>query len=74
MRIVCFWQRVRNREYKLDSNKLFLVKLYLTVFRYPVPRRRITTLDLYKALMDKNVIPSHSVYSINIEKISSMLT
>ncbi|XP_063705329.1 transcriptional adapter 1-like [Culicoides brevitarsis] len=40
----------------------------------PVPRRRITTLDLYKALQDKNVIPSHAVYSINIEKISSMLT
>uniref|UniRef100_A0A336N175 CSON010563 protein n=1 Tax=Culicoides sonorensis TaxID=179676 RepID=A0A336N175_CULSO len=40
----------------------------------PVTRKRITTIDLYKALMDKNVIPSHSVYSINIEKISSMLT
>lgn len=74
MRIVCFWQRVRNRAYKIGSNKLFLVKLFLTVSRYPVPRRRITTFDLYKALMDKNVIPSHSVYSINIEKISSMLT
>lgn len=40
----------------------------------PIPRQRITKLDVYKALMDRNVIPSHSVYSINIEKISSMLT
>lgn len=40
----------------------------------PIVRKRVTKFDLYMALMDRNIIPSHSVYSINIEKMSSMLT
>lgn len=40
---------------------------------YPTPKRRITILDLYKALRDKNIIPVHSVHAINVERISQML-
>lgn len=41
---------------------------------YDVPvKSRITVLDLYKALQDRNVIPCHSVYANNIERISQML-
>lgn len=34
---------------------------------------QITMLDLYNALQDKNLIPCHSVYANNIERISQML-
>lgn len=34
---------------------------------------RITMKDLYLALQDKNLIPCHSVYAINIERISQSL-
>lgn len=40
----------------------------------PVQQRRITALDVYNTLMDKNIIPAHSVYSLNIERISNMLS
>lgn len=40
----------------------------------PLAKQRISKFDLYTALSDRNVIPSHSVYSVNIEKISNMLT
>lgn len=40
---------------------------------YPIRRKRITILDVHRALMDKNVIPNHSVHSINMERISHML-
>lgn len=36
-------------------------------------KKRITILDVHRALMDKNVIPNHSVHSINMERISHML-
>lgn len=39
----------------------------------PPTKNRITILDLYKALQDKNIIPCHSVYANNIERISQML-
>lgn len=39
----------------------------------PPVKGRITVLDLYKALQDRNVIPCHSVYANNIERISQML-
>lgn len=35
--------------------------------------KNISVLDVYKSLMDRNVIPSHSVYTLNIERISNML-
>lgn len=35
--------------------------------------RRINILDLFTALHNKNIIPSHHVYSVNIERISQML-
>lgn len=35
--------------------------------------KNISVLDVYKTLMDRNVIPSHSVYTLNIERISNML-
>lgn len=35
--------------------------------------KNISVLDVYKTLMDRNIIPSHSVYSLNIERISNML-
>lgn len=38
-----------------------------------VPKRRLNILDLYKALQDKQVIPAHSVYATNMERISQML-
>lgn len=34
---------------------------------------RITILDLYLTLKDKNLIPCHSVYANNMERISYML-
>lgn len=40
---------------------------------YPLKRNIITVRDVYKALKDHNVIPSHSVYSINMERITQML-
>lgn len=39
---------------------------------YSTPRN-ISILDVYKTLMDRNIIPSHSVYVLNIERISNML-
>lgn len=41
---------------------------------YQPPKSRINILDLYRALQDRNVIPCHSVYANNIERISQMLT
>lgn len=40
---------------------------------YSFPRRRISLVDLYLTLQDRNIIPSHSIYSINLERISNML-
>lgn len=37
------------------------------------PRRRINIFDLYKALQDRQIIPSHAVHAINIERISQLL-
>ncbi|XP_052866937.1 transcriptional adapter 1-like [Anopheles cruzii] len=41
---------------------------------YPTVCRKITAYELYKVLQDRNIIPSHSVYSMNIERISSQLS
>lgn len=41
---------------------------------YHRPQKRITTLDLYLTLHnDRSVIPSHSIHSINMERISNLL-
>lgn len=37
-------------------------------------RPRIKMIDLFNALQDKNLIPCHKVYSLNIERCSQMLT
>ncbi|XP_059607546.1 transcriptional adapter 1-like [Phlebotomus argentipes] len=39
----------------------------------PPKQHRVTVQDLYRALQDRNIIPSHSVYSINAERISNSL-
>ncbi|XP_055705360.1 transcriptional adapter 1-like [Phlebotomus papatasi] len=39
----------------------------------PPKKHRITVQDLYLAFQDRNIIPSHSVYSINAERISNSL-
>lgn len=36
----------------------------------PMLKRRITVQDVFNIMHDKNIIPSHSVHSINFEKIS----
>ncbi|XP_058123789.1 transcriptional adapter 1-like [Anopheles ziemanni] len=41
---------------------------------YPTISRKINAFELYKALQDRNLISSHSVYSMNIERISSQLS
>lgn len=41
---------------------------------YPNQTKKITTYDVYKTLLNRNVIPSHSVYSMNMERISSLLS
>uniref|UniRef100_A0A1Y9H9J8 Uncharacterized protein n=1 Tax=Anopheles farauti TaxID=69004 RepID=A0A1Y9H9J8_9DIPT len=41
---------------------------------YPTVSRKINALELYRALEDRNLISSHSVYSMNIERISSQLS
>uniref|UniRef100_A0A182JR18 Uncharacterized protein n=1 Tax=Anopheles christyi TaxID=43041 RepID=A0A182JR18_9DIPT len=41
---------------------------------YPSVSRKINALELYRALQDRNLISSHSVYSTNIERISSQLS
>uniref|UniRef100_A0A182PNL0 Uncharacterized protein n=1 Tax=Anopheles epiroticus TaxID=199890 RepID=A0A182PNL0_9DIPT len=41
---------------------------------YPNVSRKINALELYRALEDRNLISSHSVYSTNIERISSRLS
>ncbi|XP_058450309.1 transcriptional adapter 1-like [Malaya genurostris] len=41
---------------------------------YPNQMKKITVYDLYKTLLNRNVIPSHSVYAMNMERISSSLT
>lgn len=40
---------------------------------YVPPKRRISKLDLYLTLKDQSIIASHSVYSINMERISNLL-
>lgn len=42
------------------------------IFQSPV-KGLITTLDVYNALQDKNIIPCHSIYAPNIERISQTL-
>lgn len=37
------------------------------------PNRRVNLREIYNTLMDKNVILSHTVHSIAIEKIVAML-
>ncbi|GAB0089457.1 Transcriptional adapter 1 [Sergentomyia squamirostris] len=39
----------------------------------PPKQNRITVQDLYIAFQDRNIIPSHSVYSTNMERISNSL-
>uniref|UniRef100_A0A7G3B1W9 Putative transcriptional adapter 1-like protein n=1 Tax=Lutzomyia longipalpis TaxID=7200 RepID=A0A7G3B1W9_LUTLO len=39
----------------------------------PPKHHSITVQDLYRAFQDRNIIPSHSVYSINAERISNSL-
>lgn len=34
---------------------------------------RITLIDVYNILQDRNIIPCHSVYALNMERISHML-
>ncbi|XP_052888588.1 transcriptional adapter 1-like [Anopheles moucheti] len=41
---------------------------------YPTVSRKINAFELYRALQDRNLISSHSVYSMNIERISSQLS
>lgn len=41
---------------------------------YPTVSRKINAYELYRALQDRNLISSHSVYSTNIERISSQLS
>ncbi|KFB46081.1 AGAP004085-PA-like protein [Anopheles sinensis] len=41
---------------------------------YPTISRKINAFELYKVLRDRNLISSHSVYSMNIERISSQLS
>ncbi|ETN58037.1 SPT3-associated factor 42 [Anopheles darlingi] len=41
---------------------------------YPKVNKKISTYEVYRALQDRNIIPSHSVYSMNIERISSQLS
>ncbi|XP_055526460.1 transcriptional adapter 1-like [Wyeomyia smithii] len=41
---------------------------------YPNQTRKITVYDLYKTLLNRSVIPSHSVYSMNMERISNLLS
>ncbi|XP_055586587.1 transcriptional adapter 1-like [Uranotaenia lowii] len=41
---------------------------------YPNQKRKITVYDVYKTLLNRNVISSHSVYSMNMERISSLLS
>ncbi|XP_053669973.1 transcriptional adapter 1-like [Anopheles nili] len=41
---------------------------------YPTVSRKINALELYTALQDRNLISSHSVYSMNMERISSQLS
>ncbi|EDS36607.1 SPT3-associated factor 42 [Culex quinquefasciatus] len=41
---------------------------------YPNQSKKITTYDVYKTLLNRSVIPSHSVYSMNMERISSLLS
>lgn len=38
------------------------------------PRRKITLYDIYKTLRDRNVIPSHSINTMTMEKIISNIT
>jgi len=40
---------------------------------FPTKKRLINVRDLYKALQDKNIIPSHAVYAVNMERIAQML-
>uniref|UniRef100_A0A182Y770 Uncharacterized protein n=1 Tax=Anopheles stephensi TaxID=30069 RepID=A0A182Y770_ANOST len=41
---------------------------------YPTVSRKINAFELYRALQDRNLISSHSVYSTNMERISSQLS
>uniref|UniRef100_A0A182S5L2 Transcriptional adapter 1-like protein n=1 Tax=Anopheles maculatus TaxID=74869 RepID=A0A182S5L2_9DIPT len=41
---------------------------------YPTVSRKINAFELYRALQDRNLISSHSVYSTNVERISSQLS
>lgn len=41
---------------------------------YPNQTKKITVYDVYKTLLNRNVIPSHSVFSMNMERISSLLS
>ncbi|XP_058811835.1 transcriptional adapter 1-like [Topomyia yanbarensis] len=41
---------------------------------YQNQTRKITVYDVYKTLLNRSVIPSHSVYSMNMERISSLLS
>lgn len=36
-------------------------------------RRRISLLDIYKTLRDKNVIPSHSISMLSIERLTTLI-
>ncbi|XP_065072499.1 transcriptional adapter 1-like [Ochlerotatus camptorhynchus] len=41
---------------------------------YPNQNKRISVYDVYRTLLNRSVIPSHSVYSMNMERISSLLS
>lgn len=53
-----------------DHDKPFLGACELPEVQYV---NRITMLDLYQALQDKQLIPVHSIHAINLERISQRL-
>lgn len=36
-------------------------------------RRRITLMDIYKTLRDKNVVPSHSIAMLTVERLTTLI-
>lgn len=54
-----------------NSDKVFLTACE-TARALPV-RKRINALDLFNALQDRSLIPNHTVYSTNIERVSQLL-
>lgn len=70
----CITRQKLDLEYPTIEKKAVDDSIFLSAHEENVHRRRkISLLDIYKTLRDKNVIPSHSISMLSIERLTTLI-